>query len=378
MSDPRPVLFVTTEIPPDRVGAFRALSGRVPVEFALFGGGLHATDGVTDHGLPAREVSQREIFGLASSGDYRAVVAGTVGRIALPAAWLGAERARVPFVLWTALWAHPRSAAHLPGALLLRLLYRRAAAVVTYGSHVSRFAEANGAPASRVTVAPQAVDQDFWVAGAGGGGATGYAAGDSAAANASPAAGPASAVAAPPRFLFVGRDDPGKGVDTLLAAWDASGLGADGRAELRLIGPPADRAAGRAGVSGLGSLAPEAVRDEMRAATAVVVPSERTATFREPWGLVVNEAMHSGALVIASNEVGAVAGRLVVDGRTGLVVGEKDVNGLSRSMTSVATAESPRYRGIAAAGQRAAVHLSQDRWAAAFADALDVSVASRP
>jgi glycosyltransferase involved in cell wall biosynthesis len=355
--DPRPVLFVTTEIPPDRVGAFRALSERIQVEFALFGGGLHAMDGVTDHGLPARDVSQREIFRLAASGNYRAVVAGTAGRVALPAAWLGAERARVPFILWTALWAHPRSAAHLPGALLLRLLYRRAAAIVTYGPHVSRFAEAQGAPASRITVAPQAVDHAFWIG-----------------------AGPAGEAErpSPPRFLFVGRDGPGKGVGTLLAAWEASGLGETGRASLRLAGPPAERAASHAGVTGLGPLTPEAVREEMRAATAVVVPSERTATFREPWGLVVNEAMHSGALVIATTEVGAVAGRLVEPARTGLVVAAGDVNELASAMTAVVAERGPKYRDIAASGQRAAVHYSQDSWAAAFANVLGGSVASRP
>lgn len=218
MPDPRPALFVTTEVPPDRVGAFQALAARTPVEFALFGGGLHATAGVRDHGLPAREVSQREIYGLAASGRYGVVLAGTAGRTALPAAWLGAERARVPFVLWSALWAHPRSLAHLPGELLLRLLYRRARTVVTYGPHVSALAQAHGA--RRTVVAPQAVDVEFW----------------SAQADAEPAQGPA-------RLLFVGRDDPGKGVPLLLDAWRRSTLASEG-AELRLVGPGGtDRAA---------------------------------------------------------------------------------------------------------------------------------------
>jgi len=181
----RPALFVTTEVPPDRVGAFQALAARTPVEFALFGGGLHATGGVHDHGLPAHEVTQRDVYALAASGRYRTVLAGTAGRIALPAAWLGAERARIPFVLWSALWAHPRSIAHLPGDVLLRILYRRAACVVTYGPHVSAYAQRHGA--RRTIVAPQAVDTTFWST-------------------------HATAPSAPQRtVLFVGRDDPGKG-----------------------------------------------------------------------------------------------------------------------------------------------------------------------
>ncbi len=351
----RPVLFVTTEVPPDRVGAFQALAARVPIELALFGAGLHATSGVTDHGVPARHVSQREIYGLAASGDYAAVVAGTAGRTALPAAWLGAERARVPFILWTALWAHPRSAAHLPGSLLLRLLYRRAATVVTYGPHVSALARRLGAP--HTVVAPQAVDVDFWTA-------------DTSDAGTRPAAGKPV-----PTLLYVGRDDPGKGVDWLLRAWDASALGERGEAVLQLVGPEPARAAGHEGVTATGPLPPEGVRAAMAGAAAVVVPSERTATFREPWGLVVNEAMHVGTLVIASTEVGAVAGGLAQDGRTALVIPAGDVPALSAALRTAIAPDAPQLQGIRAQATRSSAAYTHEAWAGAFAQALEGSLA---
>ena len=158
-----PVLFVTNLVAPDRVGAFRALHARSEIELALFGGrSHHATGAVLDHGIPSREVEQADVMRLAASGNYRAVVCGTAGRLALPAAWAGARRAGVPFVLWSALWAHPRSAAHVAGAVLLRTLYRDADAVVAYGPHVASFARRNGA--RRVAIAPQAVDGTFWSA----------------------------------------------------------------------------------------------------------------------------------------------------------------------------------------------------------------------
>ncbi|MBO9532705.1 MAG: glycosyltransferase family 4 protein [Solirubrobacteraceae bacterium] len=347
----KPALFVTTEVPPDRVGAFQALAARTPVEFALFGGGLHATGGVGAdvHGLPARIVTQREVYGLAASGDYRAVLAGTAGRTALPAAWLGAERARIPFVLWTALWAHPRSVAHAPGALLLRLLYRRASTVVTYGEHVSRFAEAHGA--RDPIVAPQAVDQDFW------GGL----------ADEPPPAG------TPPRILYVGRDDPGKGVGTLLEAWERGGFAVAG-AELVLAGPDASRASETAGVTALGLVSPERVRQELRDSVLLVVPSERTATFREPWGLVVNEAMHARRLVAASTQVGAVAGGLVEDERTGLVFRAGDPAALAAALHR--GLEDAQLRGrLASAGHERARLFSWDAWAATVARALGGSLA---
>ena len=372
----RPVLFVTTEVPPDRVGAFQALAARVPIELALFGGGLHATDGVDDHGVPARQVTQREVYGLAASGDYSAVVAGTVGRTALPAAWLGSLRARVPFILWTALWAHPRSPAHLPGSLLLRILYRRAAAVVTYGPHVSAFARAHGA--AETIVAPQAVDTAFWSANAPevdrpSSGPIPPLDGGSA-----PAVPPSTtAGAAKPALLYVGRDDPGKGVDWLLRAWDASGLGASGAAELRLVGPDPSRAAGRAGVTATGPLAPAEVRAAMVGAAAVVVPSERTGTFREPWGLVINEAMHVGTLVIASTEVGAVAGGLARDGRTALVAKAGDVTQLAAALRTAADPDTPQLHEIRDRASRCAAAYTHEAWAGAFAQALEGPLACR-
>jgi len=345
--NPRPVLFVTTEVPPDRVGAFRALAELVPVEFALFGGGLHATAGVTDHGLPARELSQRAVYAAASSGRYAAVVAGTAGKLALPAAWLGAERAGVPFVLWSALWAHPRSVAHLPLGALLRILYRRSAAVVTYGEHVSQFARAHGA--RRTVVAPQAVDQTFW------------------------SVPPGATVDAPPRIVFAGRDAPGKGVALLLEAWRRTAGARPPGAQLVLAGVGPNRTAGIDGAYGVGLRTPEQVRDLLRGAAALVVPSERTATFREPWGLVVNEAMHVGTLVIASTEVGAVAGGLAEHEVTALVAPAGDPGALAMAMLRALRA-GPREAEIAAAGHARAAGYTQQAWARAFASVLAESV----
>src|SRR3954447_8306310 len=153
----RPVLFVTNIVPPDRVGAFAALHERVPIELALFGGrSHHATGGVEDPGVPYRHVAQRAVHALAASGRYGAVVAGTAGRTALPAAWLGARRAKVPFVLWSALWAELRPPAHTAARALMAAISPPPAASVPPGPHVGAFARRHGA--RRVTIAPQAVD----------------------------------------------------------------------------------------------------------------------------------------------------------------------------------------------------------------------------
>src|SRR4051812_8318265 len=154
----KPVLLVTGHAPPERRLAFAALDEREGVELALFGGrDRHGAQSAT-----TTTTSQRGVYGLAASGRFRAVVCGTGGRVALPGAYAGARRAKVPFVLWASLWAHPRSLAHAASYLPTRHLYAHADAVVTYGPHVSAYVRRRGA--RRVFVAPQAGDPVFWSA----------------------------------------------------------------------------------------------------------------------------------------------------------------------------------------------------------------------
>jgi glycosyltransferase involved in cell wall biosynthesis len=301
-----PVLLVTNHAPPERVGAFQALHARMPIELALFGGrSTHATAGVADPGVPHRHVAQREIGRLVRSGGYRAVIASSVGRRALPAAWLSARRSRTPFVLWSGLWAHPLTAAHLLSYPALLAIYRDADAIATYGPHVSAYVRAHGARGP-VVEAPQAVDAEFWGA---------------------------PLARAHERFtaVFVGREARAKGVEILTRAWSTCGL--DDHAALVLVGVEPDPAtvAGPAdgpGVHRVGHQSAEQVRNFLARGDVLVLPSLRTRTFREPWGLVANEAMHQGLPVIASDQTGVVAGGLVRDGRNGLVVESGDVEAL--------------------------------------------------
>lgn len=336
------VLFVTNHVPPDRRGAFAALHARVPIELALFGGrSHHATEGVTDPGVPHRHVAQRELFGLAAGGDYGAVVCGTAGRLALPASYAGARRSGTPFVLWSALWAQPRSPAHLGGALLLSRIYRDAEAVVAYGPHVAAHARRRGA--RRVHVAPQAVDQAFW---------------------SQPGLAPPHTESA---FLFVGRPAPEKGLAGLLQAWRASGLPAAG-ARLELVGVEPALEPGDA-ITAHASADPVALRNFYAAADVLVVPSVRSPTFREPWGLVVNEAMHQGLPIIATDAVGAAAGGLVRHERNGLVVSAGDTAALTAALRRLHEEPALRRR-MGNQARRDVAAFSFDAWADGMAGAL--------
>jgi glycosyltransferase involved in cell wall biosynthesis len=384
----KPVLFVTSYAPPDRAGAFQALHEREGIELALFGGRSMHGPGTPEQTLefPHRHVDQRELGHLAASGRYRAVVASTGGRLALPLTWAGARRAGVPLILWASLWAHPRSAAHALSYLPLRRLYRSADAVVTYGPHVSAYVRERGA--RNVHVAPQSVDNDFWRA---------------------VDVDPRVAARLEPRwpadagvvFMFGGRAAREKGLRVLLEAWSASGLGAPAAA-LVLVGvgssPPWVLAGGAVsepdGVSGTDCSAREAAAsgidgsasgmDDVRrldpvdavqmrnfyaASDVLVLPSIRTRTFREPWGLVVNEAMNRHLPVIVSDAVGAAAGGLVRDGRNGLVVPAGDPAALAGAMRTLADDAALRAR-LGSAGANDVLAYSHEAWADGFCGAL--------
>jgi glycosyltransferase involved in cell wall biosynthesis len=387
-----PVLFVTGHAPPDRVGAFARLHELENVEFALFGGrSKHGADALAgDLPFPHRHIRQHEPLALAASGRYRAVVCSSGGRVALGATWAGARRAGLPLILWSSLWAHPRSVVHAVSFLALRRLYRTADAVVTYGPHVSAYVSARGA--RNVHVAPQAVDNGFWSApdvsspqwpilgggahGGDGGGRSGR------------------LEQATTKFLFVGRPGREKGLRVLIEAWRTTGLRAP-PAALVLVGarsnPPWVGAGGAAGdvqegtgegqdglfreelaqneILSMGAVAPVELRNLYAACDVLVVPSIVTATFREPWGLVVNEAMNRGLPVISSDAVGAAAGGLVRDGHNGLVVPAGDIDALAVAIRRLADDPALRAR-LGGAGARDVGAYTYDAWAKGFSAAL--------
>jgi glycosyltransferase involved in cell wall biosynthesis len=74
------------------------------------------------------------------------------------------------------------------------------------------------------------------------------------------------------------------------------------------------------------------------------LPSITTAEFKEPWGVVVNEAMNQGCPVIATDAVGAAAGGLVEDGKNGFIVPERDSLALKKAMETLLRDDDLRRR----------------------------------
>jgi glycosyltransferase involved in cell wall biosynthesis len=329
----KPVALVTGEVSPYRREPFRMLAEEEGVEVIAF-----------------REAGQLSAARGVRAGRYRAVIHGLGGRVSLPATYAATRRAGIPFVLWASVWAHPRTPAHLLSRLPTRHLYRHADAVVTYGPHVTRYVEQIRGGRGNVFEALQAVSaQQF------------------------------GAHVTPRRLsdgfvlLFVGRLEREKGVEILLEAWQLANLGEG--ASLALAGEGRIQPQGK-NILTLGHVRREELQALYAGADALVLPSIRTATFLEPWGLVVNEAMHQGTPVIASDAVGAVAGGLVRDGRNGLVVPAGDARALATRIQALAADQALRER-LGAAARQDVEDFSEAAWVAGMRQALHAVGAGR-
>ena len=94
-----------------------------------------------------------------------------------------------------------------------------------------------------------------------------------------------------------------------------------------------------------------------------------TREFREPWGLVANEAMHQRLPVIATTAVGAAAGGLVRHERNGLVVPSGDAAALAGALRTLRAEPALRER-LGTQARHDAAAFTFDAWAAGVSHAL--------
>jgi len=107
-------------------------------------------------------------------------------------------------------------------------------------------------------------------------------------------------------------------------------------------------------------------------ASILVLPSITTKTFKEPWGLVINEAFNQGCPVVVTDAVGAGVGRLVKNGENGFVVPEKNSEALAEAIRKII--EDPELRRKLGENALNEIKLwTYERQAKGFLDAVEYS-----
>lgn len=332
------IAFVTNICPHYRVKTFETLAKYYPVKFFFYSKGTewywlqkHGTrqglfDGEYLAGAGRGEaVAVPSLLKRLWERPYLVFIKCINGRLALPATYLTARLRRKPFILWTGIWQNLQTPFHKIILPITRFVYRHADAIVVYGEHVKRFLVDQGVDPNRVFIAHHAVDNELY-------------------------ARPVSekelcslrenlSLKKTDRpVLYVGRFEEVKGLVYLLQAF-AQASASD--SVLILVGegsekPILQRLAKQLGIDArvrfVGYLSPEDAIPYYALSYLLVLPSVSTARGKEPWGLVVNEAMNQGLPVIATDAVGAAAGGLIRDGVNGLVVPERDATALAYAL----------------------------------------------
>jgi glycosyltransferase involved in cell wall biosynthesis len=360
------IALITNYLAAYRIPLYERLSRTHGLEVLCFGGGeryVPAWFADLDAQLARAPFPARRLHGpadaLSVARNYEAVIAPFAGGAILPAAYAGARVHRRAFILWASVWAQPRSRGHLLALPATRHIYRHADTVIAYGEHVRRFVAHIRRRDDDVFVAPQSVEPELF--------------GRAVATEEIAQFRGRHGLPDGPLALYVGRLVPEKGVDVLLDAWAMTDAPADATLVLIGDGPLAARATSTTRAHLLGPMDRELLPVAYAAAQFALLPSVPMPRFREPWGLVCNEAMHQARPVIASDGVGAAAGGLVRDGETGLVVPAADARALRAAIERLLADEPLRAR-LGAAARDAVAGYTYDAMAAAFGRALALAI----
>lgn len=279
-------------------------------------------------------------------------------------AYLYARATGTPFVLWTGEWHLPLTTLRTATFPLVRRLYHGADAIAVYGPHIESYLTDLGVDPEKISLAWNTVDTERF---------------------------------APPHdeeelrrvradndipedaplALFVGRLVREKGVDYLLRAFENVHEAWSGTEQphLLIVGEGDQRETLEASVESnpavtfAGYVDNERLPAHYGAADVFVLPSVRTEIFREPWGLVVNEAMSAGTPVIATGQVGAAAAGVVDHGTNGFVVPERNITALAERLEQVLS--SPERRADLGTNARETIqHYDFERMVDGFTDAF--------
>jgi glycosyltransferase involved in cell wall biosynthesis len=293
---------------------------------------------------------------------YDAYIKGINGRFALPITYLIARLKRKPFILWTGIWMRLQTPAHRFFFPLTRYIYRHADAIVVYGEHVKRYLLSEGVAPERIFIAAHAMDNEAY----------------------NRSITEEEQVALRQRLqlepqdkivLYLGRLEAGKGVVYLLQAAaltersDTVLLFAGTGSEQNRLQALTEEYGLSQQVQFAGYVPIQQAIQYYAIADIFVLPSITTPVFKEPWGLVVNEAFNQGLPVIATDAVGAAGGGLVIDGVNGLIVPEKNSAALANAMASLLDDEQLRRQ----LGQNARHKISEwdnERMVQGFREAL--------
>ncbi len=366
------IVFVTNICPHYATRLFELLARKYDINFYFTGG--HESYWEKKNKLCLGEFKGQYLGGVflwpgfkitfklfALFGQGMGVVIKTIDdKFALPLVFLIARIRRKPFILWTGLWHHPETLVHKISRFFTKAIYHYSDAIIVYGEHIKEYLTSLGVSREKIFIAPHAVNNDLFNRDV-------------------PVEGKQrlkSEIGLPQGkvILYVGRLEKCKGLEYLIEA--LKGIRGDGFSMI-FIGRGAMKDVFKEKCREyklrhifLGYIANEELYRYYAISDIFVLPSITTKNFKEPWGLVINEAMNQGCVVITTQAVGAARGGLVQDQETGLIVPEKDRDALQAAIETLLKDE-VLLRTMGQAARERIKNWSQERMSEGFSRAIN-------
>jgi len=122
-------------------------------------------------------------------------------------------------------------------------------------------------------------------------------------------------------------------------------------------GPLRSQLENQEGIQVMGFIQPDEMPKVLGSVGCLILPSSF-----EPWSLVVHEAASAGRLILASENVGAVA-HLLQPGYNGFIFNDKDVEGLAALMSRVSAMSNAQLDQMSCASYQLSKQFSPGQWA---------------
>ncbi len=367
--------FITNFCPFYRVKLFKILADKIGAKFLFFSDASeknweslnpHGSSEVSVVSLHADSASKHKVmYNLAKelwTKDYDVFVQGISGKFFVLITFIIAKLRGKPIILWTGFWNHPQTFFHKITFPVIKYFYKHSDAVVGYGTHVRDYLVSIGVDKNKIFVAQNTADNELY----------------------NKKVSEAEKTELLQKLdlenkkivLFVGRLQEEKGVDVLLESFNCK-LQID-NCKLIVIGRgPEEKTLKNyceennlKNVVFLNYVANADLYKYYNIADLVAVPSITTREFKEPWGLVVNEAMNQNCVVIASDAVGAAMGGLIENEKTGFIVPEKNSEKLAEVISKVLENEELKNK-ISTAAREKINGWTYDKMAQGFFDAVE-------
>lgn len=329
------ILFITNFCPHYHVKPFEELSKRFNIDYIFFSKGENYHNGKNTadnlqfkHSFLLPGISRPiQWYKIIKDGHYDVIVKCVTGGYLTIYTFILSKLFGSRFIFWSNIWHYGNNFRSLIARFIHFFLYKHSDAIVTYGEHIDAFIIKNITDINplRIFHSYNVVDNSLFE--------------KKISKKEIEELKAKYDIKGKRILLFVGRITKEKGFNYLLDAYKNLEQKYC-NISLLIIGDDLNKLNENIkSIINIGRVENSELYKYYLLADIFILPSITSKKWKEPWGLVVNEAMNCGCAIIATDAVGATGGGLLKDKITGYVVREQDSNALENAIEKLLSNE---------------------------------------